>query len=143
VGYWYLAEEEEVTRAQLMVQAQAWLNDRDFGNPSAWAPATQEELAAFPAAMLTVGPTQVRRITTDLDRRAMVYRLSLRNGQSAYLFVLRADTAPGAVGAAPPRTPFPEASGGWKMGAWTANGMLYVLAAEGDYRSLIRRRPTV
>ncbi len=143
LSYWHLAEEEEVTRPQLMAQAQDWLNDRDFDNPSAWAPVTRQDLQAFPSQFLTVAPTQARRIATDLDRRATVYRLPLRNGQSAYLFALRGSAAPGAVGAAPPRAPFPEASGGWKMGAWTAEGTLYVLATESDYRGLIRRRPTV
>jgi hypothetical protein len=134
--------DREVAPDQLVAQAQQWLGDEDFQRDDAWKPLDERPLRAFPQGWLAVRPVQWRSMATSLDRKAVVYRVPHRGG-SAYVFVIapRADVT--GLGATPPRTPLPGATGGWRIGAWQADGVLYVLATQGEYRSLLRVPQTV
>jgi hypothetical protein len=141
LSYWLVNHTPELTPSQLVVQAQEWLSDEDF-HRAAWSPMTSQPPRAYPRQYLAVAPAQWRRVETSLDRKAVVYQIPFRQGKSAYLFVSQVDTPVAGIGSVPPRTPLPGATGGWSIGAWQADGLLFVLAVEGDYRSLLRSRPT-
>jgi hypothetical protein len=129
-----------VTPSELVAQTQDMLRDVDFRNPRAWKPVTGDDLARFPGRYIhgRSGPDLWRSIDTNLDRRAVVYRIPVRN-KSAYLFAIKGSSV-GLTGA--PSTPLPGATGGWKMAAWTSGGLIYVLAFEDDLRALLRTPAT-
>jgi hypothetical protein len=142
VGYpWLLGTPREVTSAELVVHTQDMLDDVDFANAAAWKPVTENELHAFPFSFLARDPDAWRRVNIKLDRQAIAYRVPVGN-KSAYLLVMRPSATPVGLGGAPGSTPLPGATGGWRMTAWTSGDALYVLAFEGDFRGLLRSRPT-
>jgi hypothetical protein len=135
----------EVTPTLLVAHAQELLDDQDFTRADAWSHRVEASPQRFPANWLRVPPDAWRRISTDVDRRAVVYRIPLR-GKFAYLFAMKTSAQPVGLGAKPPRKPFAGATGGWKIGAWTSEQVVYVLAIEGseqDYLSLIRSRTVI
>jgi hypothetical protein len=142
---WYFGGAREVTPANLVADTQVWLDDVDFANRAAWRSVNvQAPPYPFPADFVAASPAAWRRIDTGLDRRAVAFKVSAR-GRQAYLFVIGGTAKPIGIGGVPPAAPFPGATGGWKIGAWTTGGFLYVLAVEGDqkdYRSLLRSRAT-
>jgi hypothetical protein len=133
----------ELTPTTLVAHTQELLDDQDFANAAAWSDVTTPP-RSFPGTWITVPPEAWRRVSAKGDRRAVAFRLRVRD-KSAYLLVLKPAVQATDLGRAPPRKPFAGATGGWKIGAWSGEGFVYVLAMEGseqDYRSLIRIPPT-
>jgi hypothetical protein len=139
--YSVIRQPGEITPAQLVAQTQDVLDDVDFKEPTAWREAAADASRPFPREFILSKPDAMRRIDTPLDSRAAAYRIPVQN-KYAYLLVIAPSSSSVKLGGAPPKTPLPGATGGWKMTAWTANGLVYVLAFEGNLRALVRDRPT-
>jgi hypothetical protein len=113
----------EITPAFMVAHTQELLDDQDFTHVDAWKELVGAPPRRFPAEWLSVRPDAWRWVNTKLDRRAMVFRLPVRD-KTAYLFAMNTTARPVGLGAQPPRRPFPGVTGGWKIGAWTIDGVV-------------------
>jgi hypothetical protein len=129
----------EVTPDELVAQTQVVLDDADFRRPEAWKPVSEDGLRRFPTRYLKMGPDGWRRTDAGVDGRAIAYRIPVRN-KTAYLFVISPKGSPVGLTGAP--SGLSGATGGWKMAAWTAGGVIYVLAFNDDLRALLSTPPT-
>lgn len=148
VGYvWYetVGERQEIGRDRLVQEAQQWLMDLRHEVDADWINVDAESLPHFPVQAIAAAPTQWRYTTTLWGGKSRVFRFPLHNRQWAYVFVVPTRHAFVGVGSAPPRASMPEATAGWRIGAWQSGSHLFVLAVDGPeavYRSLIRTRAT-
>lgn len=135
---------EELPGEQLVQESQKWLDALE-DDPQRWSGLDESSIQLFPATQVAALPENWRYVSTGFGRKSRVYRLRLPTRQVAYLFVVPTSVKFRGVGGVPPRSSFPQATGGWRIGAWQTDGHLYVLAVEGSeslYRSLIPTRPT-
>ncbi len=91
---------------------------------------------------LQVRPRQWSVRSTRYHARTVVYDLTLPGRKPAYVFCFPATRKAADVPATPPLTPF-STTGGYSIGVWQRDGMVYVLAVQGGdryYRSFLEAR---
>jgi hypothetical protein len=147
--YLFGAAPEEISQEELIRESQEWLTALELDDPQRddrqWRELDEASIRAFPVTQVAASPVRWRYVATDFGRKSRVYQLRVGNRQTAYLVVVPTNKQVGGAGGVPPRGSFPQATGGWRIGAWQAGGNLYVLAVEGSealYRSLVPTRTT-
>jgi len=125
---------DEVTRSNgwidQAIAGESWEGDLSLA-PTARA-ADDENLRYDPLAF--------QPLPNRFDKGAVAYRLPAPGNARALLFVIRCRSDDAMLGTAPPVVPQND-TGGWSVGVWQRDGVVYVLAVEGDpqlYRGLIR-----
>ena len=117
-------KEEHITRDQLASQVEDWLRTVDV---SAMKPPTNSALSTFPKGTVLGKADRFSSISTS-QGRITAYSVTL-GGSRAILFMLPTTKAY-PVGSLPFTTL--GVSGGWRVGAWQRDGVLYVIAIPAD-----------
>jgi hypothetical protein len=89
---------------------------------------------------LRYDPFAFQVLPNRFDDEAVVYQIPAPANARALLFVTQCRSDDEMLGTAPPVVPQND-TGGWSIGVWQRDGLVYVLAVEGDpqlYRGLIR-----
>lgn len=123
-------------------QLAGWAVDRWQVDPAGWQsydPA--RSTSVYPVSRyVQTAPTRWQRLSTELDRRTVVFELPAAEASQIRLFVLRFAQRLPQLPTRPPEQPL-VGSRGWRTAAWQELPHLYVLTIEGstqDYFEVIR-----
>ncbi len=126
-------------------QLAGWAIDRWQPDPAAWLgydPARSTGL--YPVSrFVQTAPSRWQRLSTELDRRTVVFELPVAGASQVRLFVLRVSQRLPQLPTRPPQQPL-VGSRGWQTAAWQELPHLYVLTIAGstqDYFEVIRATP--
>ena len=129
---------EPIAVDQLAVQADKWRTSLSSVPWNERVDAAPLETRPVPDSVLPL-PEAWKTVPTTYDSAAVVYRLG--NGRrEALLFVFDGAGRESELAGSPPHEPQPG-TGGWQWGIWQQDGLVFVLAVEGDrseYRRLVK-----
>ncbi|HTN75711.1 MAG TPA: hypothetical protein VL096_10715 [Pirellulaceae bacterium] len=142
VSYWSLSPRQIASDALLEETRAAVLNgnDADWNSNLALAP---RDIYRFDQATINAAPRRWRNLSLQHDRSAVAYDLAGPGRKTALLVVLNAEHLQSDLSAFPG---LPQSStGGFCLGAWQRDGLIYLLVVEGPerrYQSFVKELST-